>query len=629
MSVALVAGPVAAVTDPAAKIGPELKGPGTHRALVTLSTPAGVDAAAQAAEATSAGTDVLKAPELVRARSDFFVQHGTYEELLKTAARTDVESIRLDRAHPPGLVRSIPLIGADRARSAGYSGEGTAVVVLDTGIDTDHPAFSGRIVDAACFSAVSAEYSATSLCPNGAPFQLGPGAADVEIDACTKEVSSSTAWAGTLCYHGTHVAGIAAGSPFMSTRVDASGKPVAMVGAGVAPEAKIIPVQVFSKLTDPAICGGVKNTPCALAFDSAIMTGMLYTELLAGKHNIASVNLSLGGGGYTTDCDTGDGAEFKAVTDRLLAKGVATVVASGNEGLAAAVSWPACVSTTVAVGSTDVAHSGAGTNTDDVSDFSNRGKQLDLFAPGWPIFSAIPDDSDAGIGGTSMAAPHVAGAFAVMKQKTGGSVGAILSLLKQAGKPITYQSGETSVTTPRLDLAPFFPAPTQTPTATPTPSDKGAQHEPVHPPVVIDSGTSYEGIASPQDGGATEPACKRGKGKNSLTAAEWAKWLKTGKAATVACYLSIADKSSKIFSEVADARTAAKAYRVLKGKNALDRELLAAWLNYAHGVYNLSAKVSGKTTFVKAVGVGEKHRKSGTAAQVKKAAAYLAKHVNK
>ncbi|GAA4073534.1 hypothetical protein HNR30_005520 [Nonomuraea soli] len=37
----------------------------------------------------------------------------------------------------------------------------------------------------------------------------------------------------------------------------------------------------------------------------------------------------------------------------------------------------------------------------------------------------------------------------------------------------------------------------------------------------------------------------------------------------------------------------------------------------------------GKTTFAKAIAIGEKHRKSGSAAQVKKAAAYLAKHVNK
>ncbi|NUT38486.1 MAG: hypothetical protein HOV86_00740 [Thermoactinospora sp.] len=81
------------------------------------------------------------------------------------------------------------------------------------------------------------------------------------------------------------------------------------------------------------------------------------------------------------------------------------------------------------------------------------------------------------------------------------------------------------------------------------------------------------------------------------------------------------------------ADTLSRAHKVLNPrsksiKSLLDSQLPAAWLNYAHGVYNGSAKVHGKTTFAKAIAIAEKHRKSGTAVQVKKVTTYLAKHVN-
>ncbi|MFI7454913.1 hypothetical protein ACIBQX_46100 [Nonomuraea sp. NPDC049714] len=104
---------------------------------------------------------------------------------------------------------------------------------------------------------------------------------------------------------------------------------------------------------------------------------------------------------------------------------------------------------------------------------------------------------------------------------------------------------------------------------------------------------------------------------------------------TLLCYLSLAQNGSKVFPELTDAGSLGKAYKVLapKSKTAkalLDRELLAAWLNYTHGVYNGSAKVHGSTTLKQAVGTAEKHRtKNGTSAQLKKVAVYLYRHVNK
>jgi subtilisin family serine protease len=172
---------------------------------------------------------------------------------------------------------------------------------------------------------------------------------------------------------------------------------------------------------------------------------MAYADLLADQYNLASVNLSLGGGQYDTACDTGDGADFKAEVDKLLAKGVATVVASGNNGYDAAVSWPACVSDTVAVGATD--------KQDAVAAFSNRGPLLDVFAPGVAITAAIVDDSYAALNGTSMATPHVAGAFALLRQKhRRAGVDQLLEALTRTGKPITYTSAGTEVTTPRINV---------------------------------------------------------------------------------------------------------------------------------------------------------------------------------
>ncbi|WP_158088632.1 S8 family peptidase [Thermoactinospora rubra] len=611
-SLALVSGPAAATPDPAAKVDKALDDGREHRALISVTKPQAVGPASEKAEAVTGEKDVFLPPEPVASTTDFFVANGTYADFLKIAEKPEVVSIREDKFRSPSLLQSIPVIGADKAHAQGFDGGGTAVVILDTGIDLDHPAFEGRIKAAACFSDFDPADKTKSLCPSGRAFEIGDRAADAETDACMKDGHPTYG----LCYHGTHVAGIAAGKATP-----------AFPANGVAPGATIIPVQVFSRIEDPEYCG----TPaCVGAYDSSILAGMAYARNIAASFNVKAVNLSLGGGRYSTYCDATDGADFKQLTDQLLGIGVATVVAAGNEGWGTDVSWPACVSSAVTVGSTNVENAAQGTKTDEISAFSNRGAMLDLFAPGWPIKGPITANGYGTLGGTSMAAPHVAGAFALVSKKVPGTPAGLLALFKRIGKPITYTSGSAQVTTPRLDLSALFPPPS-TPTATPTASaspkptqDPGPVFEPV-----TQTGTGSGDFSQPSGNDSAKPACKRGKGTDSLTAAQWAAWIKKGKAATVACYLSIADKGSKVFSEVTDAKTAAKAYRVLKGKNVLDRELLAAWLNYAHGVYNGSSKVHGKTTFAKAVAIAEKHRASGTAAQAKKAAAYLAKHVNK
>ncbi|WP_206062375.1 hypothetical protein, partial [Nonomuraea basaltis] len=169
------------------------------------------------------------------------------------------------------------------------------------------------------------------------------------------------------------------------------------------------------------------------------------------------------------------------------------------------------------------------------------------------------------------------------------------------------------------------PTPTKTPTPDPSPTHTSTGG-PGDPDVNVDL------VPVPED-------CKRGNGTKPLSAKSWAKEMPRNKGSlsdqTLLCYLTLAQNGSKIFPELTDATTLAKAYKVLNTKSKvakalLDRELLAAWLNYAHGVYNGSAKVHGKTTLNKAIGVAEKHRTGkSTSAQLKKAAVYLYKHVNK
>jgi len=336
------------------------------------------------------------------------------------AAQDGVVSVTEDTLDAPTLDESVPLIGGDHAIKAGKTGKGSAIAVIDTGVATKHPFLQGRVVAEACFSPIDTAYGATSLCGDGTAKQEGTGAANSAATECA-----------TLegCDHGTHVAGIAAGDG-----TGLSGAPA----TGVAPDADIVAMQVFSKFDSTKYCGSAATTPCVRSFTSAQIAAL--EKVLALKQAgtpIVAANLSLGSASYTTAC-TKDAR--KTIIDNLLAAGVATVVAAGNNGLETAVTAPACVPSAVSVGAT--------TDDDEIASFSNRGPLLDVLAPGNGIISSVPSGYDSK-SGTSMATPHVAGALAVLKQAypTEG-IDSLVSLLATTGKPIT----EGSVTVPRIDV---------------------------------------------------------------------------------------------------------------------------------------------------------------------------------
>lgn len=327
-----------------------------------------------------------------------------------------IASVQEDALNFPTLGSSTGVIDAPEAWALGYDGSGQTVAIIDTGVQNNHSFLSGRVVAEACYSTNSGR-NIKSLCPNGQTSQTGTGAASPLATQC---ISGST----NLCTHGTHVAGISSGN---GTSFD-----------GVAPASTVIAVQVFTRFNSRWSCYPY-SAPCISAYSSNIISGLNYVYSLRNTYNIASVNMSLGGGKYTSHCDTDS---RKPIIDSLRASGIATVIASGNSSYKDGIGAPACISTAISVGATN--------NSDVVASWSNSDDTLDLLAPGVSINSSIPNNTFAVYSGTSMATPHVAGAWAVLKEaKPSASVTEILAALQATGVPVTDTNG---ITTRRIDL---------------------------------------------------------------------------------------------------------------------------------------------------------------------------------
>lgn len=333
-------------------------------------------------------------------------------ELQRLARHADVVRIEPDLLARPSLVQSTNLIHAAPLWQFGYTGADWSVAILDTGVDASHPFFGGRVIAQACFSTNDAADSATSLCPGGLTESMASGSAL----PCPSGVAG--------CDHGTHVAGIAAGrSPS---------------GSGVARAANIIAIQVYSLINSALECGS-DPAPCVQSYTSDQVKALDYLLTRAGPNNagrVAAANLSLSFPEvFAGACDnlSGMGAMTQAIDD-LRAIGVATIVASGNDGSQTGLAAPSCISSAVSVGSTL-------DTVDVVSGFSNRSELLSLMAPGSNIVSSIPGGGFAEKSGTSMATPHVAGAWALMKQiAPGASVSTILNALRTTGTPVSDSS---------------------------------------------------------------------------------------------------------------------------------------------------------------------------------------------
>jgi subtilisin family serine protease len=330
-----------------------------------------------------------------------------------------------DKLNRPFLAQSTGVVHATDVWAGGFGGtpfdgSGQVVAILDTGVDKNHPFLAGKVVEEACFSSNNAGFGATSVCPGGATSSFASGSGM----PCSVEG----------CDHGTHVAGIAAGSGASFS--------------GVAKGANIMAVQVFTKFDSPSICGS--NDPCIAAFDSDTLAGLERVFARRAARNFASVNMSLGGNITTTHCDSD---VRKPIIDQLRSAGIATVIASGNEFFVNGIAFPSCISSAISVGSTGDGSGGA--TLDVVSPFSNSASILTMLAPGAAINSSVtPGTGFQNLQGTSMATPHVAGAIALFKEAGPTlTVSQMISALVNTGVPVTDTRHPSFPTTkPRMRI---------------------------------------------------------------------------------------------------------------------------------------------------------------------------------
>lgn len=254
------------------------------------------------------------------------------------------------------------------------------VAVIDSGVMLDHPDLAPQLFSSGCLF-VSGSIGCNTSGRNGDSLE-GAG--------------SGTA------FHGTHVAGTVAAATFNG-----------VWGAGVAPMAQLLPLNVFGTNT------GASSLDIVQAMRYAAGLANSASSLPARRADV--INLSLGGGGSCSPV-------FQEAVNAARGAGSLVVAATGNEGRnelgqPAPVGQPANCNGVIAVSATGpTGTSGAPT----LAPYANTGTQVTLTAPGGASGQAVWSSSAtftgaqrvasmAGLQGTSMATPHVAGVLALMR----------------------------------------------------------------------------------------------------------------------------------------------------------------------------------------------------------------------
>jgi subtilisin family serine protease len=308
-----------------------------------------------------------------------------------------IAKVWLDGKVKAALADTTAQIGAPEVWAAGNTGKGVNVAVLDSGVDAAHPDLADRIAGSASFV------------PNESVFDDFVG-------------------------HGTHVASTIAGSGAAS-----GGKE-----KGVAPGAALHIGKVLGVECDFFGC-------TAAGKQSWILAGM---EWAARDQHAKIINMSLGGG--PTD---GTDPMSLAVNELSAETGALFVISAGNSGAPGTVAAPGAADAALTVGAVDT--------SDQLADFSSQGPRVgdfglkpELTAPGVDVLAALSQKAALPgegyyrtMSGTSMAAPHVAGAAALLAAAHPDWTGqqlkdALISSTKATPQYTPYQGGAG-----RLDVA--------------------------------------------------------------------------------------------------------------------------------------------------------------------------------
>ncbi|MEX2445892.1 MAG: S8 family serine peptidase, partial [Dehalococcoidia bacterium] len=343
------------------------------------------------------------------------------EALLVEVSASDLDELRTDPnvalvAEGPAVrthdVEGHALIRAGYAHDLAQFGAGITIAVLDTGVDASHPALAEAVVGEACFTSDS--------CTDGA--QVGAGAAR------------------DLHGHGTAVAGIIAG------------RATETLGAGVAPGASIFGYRVLSDSGS----GSFTDVLAAL------------NDILENRPEVDVVNMSLGtSNGFAPNCDNIDVVHeaMASVVQQLRARGTLVVAASGNSGLTGALSSPSCLTSVISVGAVYDADIDGGASygapsscsdsaraADRLACYSNSSSSLDVLAPSHcAVTATLLHGATSCFGGTSAAAPYVAGGLALFLAR-GANTDLAASMLAYGPQVADHRTGADGRLTPRLDL---------------------------------------------------------------------------------------------------------------------------------------------------------------------------------
>ncbi|MFO0658479.1 MAG: S8 family serine peptidase [Polyangiaceae bacterium] len=196
----------------------------------------------------------------------------------------------------------------------------------------------------------------------------------------------------------------------LSKESESHGSNVSGIILAMAPAAKVLRLNVFR---------WDSSQDSVVSYEGDELSALQWVVDNAATYNIVAANMSLGDSVAHSQPCNGD-VLFDPIRTLYRDHGVVTVIASGNEARPNATASPACISLAVTVGAqldTDIAD-WCGTGQQGVGQiacFSNRSGMVDMTAPGVMVTAG----GQTNLSGTSMAAPHVAGAIALLASHLG------------------------------------------------------------------------------------------------------------------------------------------------------------------------------------------------------------------